>query len=120
MSTACNDTLSFCPGIINLNCLKVGVYVYRAKITFKNVSTGEPIDIMDDDFVMYIWDAQGVLIDTLTVGDGLEKEADNVLYFVIESPVTDAAGVYTHQIDWSPVSTGAPFPAFVGKIIVKG
>lgn len=121
MSVACssNDTLSFCAGTLNLTCLKVGAYAYRAKLTFINRASGEEIDITADDFVMYVLDSDGVLVDTLTIGDGLTIEADNILYIVIESPITDAAGTYTHQIDWSPVSTGLPFPAFTGKIVVK-
>ena len=121
MSIACtnNDTLSFCPATLNVTCLKVGEYAYRIKLLFLNRSTGAAIDITADDFVMYVWDSLGVLVDTLTIGAGLEIEADNVLYAVLESPVTDEAGTYTHQIDWSPVSTGLPFPAFVGKIVVK-
>lgn len=121
MSIACtnNDTLSFCPATLNVTCLKVGEYAYRIKLLFKNRSTGAAIDITADDFVMYVWDSLGVLVDTLTIGAGLEIEADNILYAVLESPVTDDAGIYTHQIDWSPVSTGLPFPAFVGKIVVK-
>lgn len=116
----CSDiSISFCAATVNINCLKEGYAPPPFDLVFKNRLTGAEVDITADDFVMFVKNAAGGTVDTLTIGDGLTIVPNNRLRIQIESPVTDAAGVYSHTIVWKIQSVSPGFPAFQGKIIVK-
>ncbi len=81
-------------------------------LTFKD--SGTAIDITPDSFTLTVKDADAVVIDTLTLGSGIEFGAgDGELLITFDSPVTDDATVLYYLLEWErganvvPVLRGA-------------
>ena len=110
--------VDFAAGIVNFANMKAGNYTYGKQLTFKT-KNGSEIDITTDDFEMTVYDIDGVVVDTLTIGDGLTVVPDNKLIVTFRPAVTANAGLYTHEIVWTRTSLALNFPAFIGKITIK-
>lgn len=88
-------------------------YVYKKTGVFEDENE-DPIVITGDDFVLRIYDNDDTLIDTLTIGNGLEITDDNHLTITVGPPVTDDAETKTGTLDWDKGTTGefTPFTDF--------
>ena len=122
MAAVCkvSDSIDFCPGTINLLCLKEG-FSYPDEWAFTD-ELGAVIDISADDFEFVITDALGIVVDTLTLGTiattGLEFITPNKLKFLIGAPTTTTAGTYTYELIITEPG-GGRYPWFAGRIVVK-
>jgi hypothetical protein len=114
----CAASTKYYPARWNLSGLYVG-YTYADELSFVDGKTKAAIDITADSFEWQILDADGTVVDTLTVGDGLTITAPNKLKFLLESPVMDTAGIYTGVMKWTRDETDEVIPLFINFIDVE-
>lgn len=114
-----NDvTKSYCPINVSLECHSRG-YVLADVWEFFDDDTGAPFDVSSDDFEMRIKNASGIVIETLTIGSGLEYAAANYgVVFQISTAVTGTSGTYTFDLDWTRSGVSYPVLAITGTIEV--
>lgn len=122
MANCCNDNYNTnnCPATWNWECLIAG-FTYQQTVNFRNSDGSTPApDVSADGFEMVVKNADGDVVDTLTIGSGIEYGAENnQITVTVGATITDESGTYTFLLSWQRDSTGENIPVFVGKIEVK-
>lgn len=122
MANCCSNNYvsDFCPADWPWECLIAG-FTYQQTVNFRNSDGSTPApDVSADGFEMVVKNADGDVVDTLTIGSGIEYgAADNQITVTVGAPITDESGTYTFLLSWQRVSTGENIPVFIGKIEVK-
>jgi len=92
-----------------------GIWVGFKRVIEVEFKTG---DISGDTFTAEIKDSAGLVVDTLTIGDGITIGGTTILQLMIEPPVTTNAGRYSLTVIWTEAATGAVGPFSYGFITV--